>query len=65
MFYTHLVRTTNIAKFNYNEIPYANTTFEHGFLLGNTKTGNNRRNQTSDLPVVAVYPEHSLHSPQC
>ena len=68
MFYTdkcHLVRTTNIAKFNYNEIPYANTTFEHGFLLENTKTGNNRRNQTSDLPVVAVYPEHSLHSPQC
>lgn len=30
MFYTdkcHLVRTTNIAKFNYNEIPYAYTTF--------------------------------------
>ena len=29
MFYTdkcHLVRTTNIAKFNYNEIPYAYTT---------------------------------------
>ena len=41
MFYTdkcHLVRTTNIAKFNYNEIPCAYTTFEHGFLLENTTT---------------------------
>lgn len=46
----------------YNEIPYAYTTFEHGFLkLENTKTGNNQQNQNLDLPMVAVYPEHSIN----
>ena len=50
----------NIAKFNYNEIPCAYTTFEHGFLLENTKTGNNQQNQNTDIPMVAVYPEYSI-----
>ena len=63
MFYTdkcHLVRTINIAKFNYNEIPCAYTTFEHGFFWKIRQPGNNQRNQNSDLPMVAVYPEHSI-----